>query len=54
MLGDGVTAAVAETGLVSPRDIDAWKRFHMPDGLWRGVIWTVGHADLLAFPPERR
>jgi hypothetical protein len=54
MLGDGVAAAVAETGLVSAGDIEAWKRFHMPDGRWRGVRWTVGHADFLAVPPDKR
>ena len=43
--------AVAETGLVSAEDIAAWIRFHMPDGRWRGVRWTVGHADLLAVAP---
>lgn len=54
MLGEGVVAAVAETGLVSAADIEAWRRFHMPEGVWRGVTWTVGHADLLALPPEPR
>jgi hypothetical protein len=54
VLGEGVAVAVAETGLVSAGDIEEWKRFHMPDGVWRGVKWTVGHADLLAVPPEPR
>jgi len=51
MLGKGVIAAVAETGLVSSDDIERWRSFHMPDGVWRGVTWTVGHADVLAAPP---
>lgn len=50
MLGDGLVAAVTETGLVSAEDIADWQRFHMPEGRWRGVAWTVGHADLLAVP----
>lgn len=50
MLGEGVVAAVRETGRVSTEDIAVWQRFHMPDGRWRGVTWTVGHADLLAVP----
>jgi hypothetical protein len=45
-------AAVAETGLVSPDEIERWRSFHMPDGVWRGVMWTVGHADVLAVPPR--
>jgi hypothetical protein len=54
MLGEGVVAAVAETGLMSEADIETWRHFHMPDGVWRAVTWTVGHADLLAVPPRRR
>ena len=54
MLGEGVASAVTETGLVAAADIESWRRFHMPDGVWRGVTWTVGHADLLAVPQERR
>jgi hypothetical protein len=50
MLGKGMIAAVAETGLVSPDEIERWRSFHMPDGVWRGVMWTVGHADVLAVP----
>jgi hypothetical protein len=50
MLGAGVATAVMETGLVSAHDIAAWRRFHMPEGRWQGVAWTVGHADLLAVP----
>jgi hypothetical protein len=50
MLGDGVVAAVAETGQLSAEEIAAWQRFHMPNGRWRGVTWTVGHTDLLAVP----
>ena len=50
MLGNGVVTAVRETGRVSAKEIAAWQRFHMPDGRWRGVAWTVGHADLLAVP----
>ena len=44
----GAAVAVAETGLVPADDIAAWKTFHMPEGRWCGVNWTVGHADLLA------
>ena len=51
LLGDGVATAVAETGLMVAGDIAAWKAFHMPEGRWRGVDWTVGHADMLAVPP---
>jgi hypothetical protein len=50
MLGEGVVAAVKETGRISSDDLADWQRFHMPDGRWRGVAWTVGHADLLAVP----
>jgi hypothetical protein len=50
MLGDGVAAAVTETGLVTPADIAQWKEFHMPGGKWRDVRWTVGHSDILAVP----
>jgi hypothetical protein len=50
MLGEGVAHAVAETGLISAEDIAEWMRFRMVDGRWRGVRWTVGHADLLAAP----
>jgi hypothetical protein len=54
MLGKGVAHAVAETGLVSAEDIAEWMRFRMADGRWRGVRWTVGHADLLAAPQGER
>jgi hypothetical protein len=54
LLGEGVARAVAETGLVLAEDIVEWRRFHMPDGRWRGVKWTVGHADLFAVPPTGR
>lgn len=50
MLGDGVVAAVTETGLVAPGDVAQWKEFHMPGGKWRDVRWTVGHSDILAIP----
>jgi hypothetical protein len=50
MLGEGVAAAVTETGQVPTEDIAAWRHFHMPEGHWRGVAWTVGHADILAVP----
>ena len=50
MLGEGVVTAVMETGRVSAEEIAAWRQFHMPDGRWHGVAWTVGHADLLAVP----
>lgn len=50
MLGEGIAAAASETNLLSQQDIATWKRFHMPDGRWQDVAWTVGHADLLAVP----
>jgi hypothetical protein len=50
MLGDGVASAVAETGLVSPADIAAWKDFHMPGSRWHDIAWIVGHTDMLAVP----
>lgn len=54
MLGDGVVRAVAETGLLTADDLSEWRRVHMPDGRWRGVRWTVGHADFLAVPQATR
>ena len=46
----GWAAAVRETGLVSPADIDAWlqHRLQTPD-----AVTVVGHDDILAVPPLR-